>query len=657
MLGIDLKRAKISDKLKIWAGDYHTGYFVLRGKGVVVRKPGPEKGRDLFLLGKLSEMEHDVLEESNPGVPLKKAKFSLYRRLNGIRHNTSKKEERHNSREMMLVEDQFENPENIHLQERIQTIEECYEKFEGEKNNHYYELVVDGEVVFKLGNPEDLSEKKSEPKERIFEKITKEKENKTTETDKEREKAEKLKTSYSNSKENMENLNERDAEYIIDRLLAKKDTDGKIKKIRPDYVFYDNSDSPILVLEVKKPNVKLYECLEKAKKVCKIINAPLAVASDAFKYFSYHLTFNREYLINNRPLEDLPSPQELSSEKLMTNYEKKEPMKEAKDQNLKTIINNELKRHQQYYKIGKYASSLKIRDAVIIKEIIEEMNKIDFAQSDFDAKGVIFEYFLKRKGKNDLAQYFTPRTIVRFMVNYLSPKFGEKVYDPFCGSGGMLIEAFNFIRKQAKTLTNLAEQNNQNANVECDFCQKFFSSQLVKLISEQNKKICEKCLSNLLKRQTFYGKDKATVAYVAKLNMILSGDGHNNIHRVKDTLKEKVENKYEVVITNIPFNMATKFGGIYKIPSNDANAICVQHCLEALKKEKGSRAGIIVPDKFTFFNGYKDLRKKLFEEFTVTVGFTLDALKEPINENDLNDILLEKFLFTKITKEQLENNQ
>jgi type I restriction enzyme M protein len=75
------------------------------------------------------------------------------------------------------------------------------------------------------------------------------------------------------------------------------------------------------------------------------------------------------------------------------------------------------------------------------------MDKINFTESDFDAKGVIFEYFLKRRGKDDLAQYFTPRTVVRFMVNYLSPKLGEKVYDPFCGSGGMLIEAFNFVRR------------------------------------------------------------------------------------------------------------------------------------------------------------------------------------------------------------------
>lgn len=308
MKGINIEQAKISDKIHKWSEDYHTGYFVLHGdnplmknslwirmqrvasdegKGVVVRKDGPSNEKDRFLLGLLKDVEHDVLEESNPGVPLKKAKvsyidregnedfsedlldenepedyvifgnndkwepnlqgnetqhkyldciyramifdlecsrphfviksrtslgeekkktirrmweaynvvvffslddsqpiepyntdawnpdskfdkyermwnlsFSLYRRLNGIRHNTSKKEERHNTKEMMLVEDQFENPENIRLQERIETIKECYEKFQGEKNGHWYELLVDGKVVFSIGvKPEETNQK------------------------------------------------------------------------------------------------------------------------------------------------------------------------------------------------------------------------------------------------------------------------------------------------------------------------------------------------------------------------------------------------------------------------------------------------------------------------------------------------------------------
>jgi type I restriction enzyme M protein len=327
------------------------------------------------------------------------------------------------------------------------------------------------------------------------------------------------------------NLNERAAEWIIDKLIREKgwnndpqdskcnvfrqrtykywdQKDNKEKIKRPDYVFYDNFQSPLFVLEVKKPNEKLIECLEKAKEVCRIIKAPLAVASDAFVYHSHHLHFEREYLINNRPLNVLPTLQEALPAhnnyfyttyrgRVLNNQEEfEELLKKVDDklrecgltegeerfvefckllflrlisqpndpqsslvniatqsetQNLKAIINSELKKHQANYKIGKFSSSLQIKDPIIIREIIQEINTIDFVQSDFDAKGAIFEYFLGKKGNNDLAQYFTPRTVVRFMVNYLSPKLEEKVYDPFCGTGGMLIEAFTFLWKQTLT--------------------------------------------------------------------------------------------------------------------------------------------------------------------------------------------------------------
>jgi type I restriction enzyme M protein len=97
---------------------------------------------------------------------------------------------------------------------------------------------------------------------------------------------------------------------------------------------------------------------------------------------------------------------------------------------------------------------------------------------------------------------------------------------------------------------------------------------------------------------------------VAKLNMILIGDGHNNITR-NDSLKNKIENQYDVVITNIPFNLKTKFGNLYQYPTNDANSICVQHIVASLKKTVNARAGIIVPDKFVSATTYQKLRQNL----------------------------------------------
>ncbi|MEG7978381.1 MAG: SAM-dependent methyltransferase [Mollicutes bacterium UO1] len=284
---------------------------------------------------------------------------------------------------------------------------------------------------------------------------------------------------------------------------------------------------------------------------------------------------------------------------------------------------------------------------------------MDFAESDFDAKGVIFEYFLGQRGKDDLAQYFTPRNIVRFMVNFLEPKLGETVYDPFCGSGGMLIEAYEFIRKQI--LFDEKYQDNLN----------------------------------FLRKKTLYGNDKASIAYVAKLNMILIGDGHNNIERC-DSLKKKARRECDIVITNIPFNISTEFGNLYTYPTSEANSICVQHIIANLTPNPNARAGIIVPNIFVSGDGFQELRKNIEDNFTITVvalpegtfqpytpsnayilfikrkqlvkwseranspieyyrvqqiGFTLNKKKEPIPKDDLSDVISGKITAQKITQE------
>ena len=67
---------------------------------------------------------------------------------------------------------------------------------------------------------------------------------------------------------------------------------------------------------------------------------------------------------------------------------------------------------------------------------------------------ISFEYFLKQATatNNDLGEYFTPRHIVKAIVNLVNPKFKETIYDPFCGTGGFLTEAFNHIKDNTITV-------------------------------------------------------------------------------------------------------------------------------------------------------------------------------------------------------------
>ena len=186
---------------------------------------------------------------------------------------------------------------------------------------------------------------------------------------------------------------------------------------------------------------------------------------------------------------------------------------------------------------------------------------------------------------NDLGQYFTPRHIVEAMVHLVNPKFKETVCDPFCGTGGFLIESFNHIKG--------------NSIIE----------------TEEDKKI--------LTEQTLFGRDSTKVSTIAKKNMILHGDGHSNIEKL-DSLENVVDGKYNCIITNIPFSLKdVDYSHLYynSIAKKNGDAICVLHCLKALKE--GGRMAVVVPEGFLFKKELKEVRKFLLSKANLELVVSL----------------------------------
>ena len=111
---------------------------------------------------------------------------------------------------------------------------------------------------------------------------------------------------------------------------------------------------------------------------------------------------------------------------------------------IKTVWN----RMQEEYG-GILEGSLDLRRPRTLREIVEKLDVLNLTATETEVKGDAFEYFL-RNGINsypmDLGEYFTPRHIVRAMINLIRPRFGETIYDPFCGTGGFLIEAFKYLQ-------------------------------------------------------------------------------------------------------------------------------------------------------------------------------------------------------------------
>ena len=218
-----------------------------------------------------------------------------------------------------------------------------------------------------------------------------------------------------------------------------------------------------------------------------------------------------------------------------------------------------------------------IRNDSTLTYLIRRINDINFTRSSLDIKGGAYEHFLSRYHagqKSVLGQYFTPRHITRMMAKIMDFRPGQTIYDPFCGTGGMLITCYALLRNQIKKATDIRRLN----------------------------------------EKTLYGRDIApTAAQLAKMNMVLLGDGHTNIDR-KDSLRNRVDDKYNAVMTNIPFGLPPvekDIADIYESETMDPHEVCVRHCMFALKH--GGRAAIIVPDILAYEAKYQKIRNFIKE--------------------------------------------
>lgn len=91
----------------------------------------------------------------------------------------------------------------------------------------------------------------------------------------------------------------------------------------------------------------------------------------------------------------------------------------------------------------------------LILELLNHFNQIPMGLKDVrdDDMGRAYEYLIKKfadKANKKAGEFYTPRTVVRLMVNILDPKAGETVYDPACGTGGMLLETIHHVKEHGE---------------------------------------------------------------------------------------------------------------------------------------------------------------------------------------------------------------
>src|SRR3989440_4762792 len=91
----------------------------------------------------------------------------------------------------------------------------------------------------------------------------------------------------------------------------------------------------------------------------------------------------------------------------------------------------------------------------LLRDVINKVNEIHFTSSEeLHTLGALYESMLRemRDAAGDSGEFYTPRPVVRFMVQVMDPRLGEVVLDPACGTGGFLVEAYKHLEAQCRTV-------------------------------------------------------------------------------------------------------------------------------------------------------------------------------------------------------------
>jgi type I restriction enzyme M protein len=242
------------------------------------------------------------------------------------------------------------------------------------------------------------------------------------------------------------------------------------------------------------------------------------------------------------------------------------------------------------YKIGEIFGEIKnkIQSGYNLREIIDHIDGLRFrSQIEKHELSHLYEAKIKNMGNagRNGGEYYTPRPLIRAIVQVVKPRIGDRIYDGAVGSAGFLCESFEYLKKKSGLTTKDVKT---------------------------------------LQERTFYGKEKKSLAYViAIMNMILHGiEAPNIIHT--NTLTENLadiqeKDRVDVVMANPPFGGKERkeVQQNFPIRTGETAFLFLQHFIKMLKA--GGRGGVVIKNTFlsNTDNASVSLRKLLLESCTL----------------------------------------
>ncbi len=238
------------------------------------------------------------------------------------------------------------------------------------------------------------------------------------------------------------------------------------------------------------------------------------------------------------------------------------------------------------YKIGEIFSELKnrIQSGYNLREVIEFIDQLRFgSHAEKHEMSHLYEAKIKNMGNagRNGGEYYTPRPLIKTIVKVVEPTIGNRIYDGAVGSAGFLCESFEYLKNSKDLTTNDVETLQQN---------------------------------------TFYGKEKKSLAYIIGImNMIFHGIGSPNIIHT-NTLSENItdiqeKDRYDVILTNPPFGgkERAEVQQNFPIKTGETAFLFLQHFIKILKAQ--GRAGVVIKNTFlsNTDNASISLRRHLLE--------------------------------------------
>lgn len=232
-------------------------------------------------------------------------------------------------------------------------------------------------------------------------------------------------------------------------------------------------------------------------------------------------------------------------------------------------------------------ASNKINSPVHLAKVLQMVGNENWYMMEGDFKGAIYESILEKNGqdkKSGAGQYFTPRSLIKAMVEVTDPKITETVADPACGTGGFLLAAYEHMKPQSR---EIAKQN-------------------------------------FLKNNALFGADNtALVVTLASMNLYLHDIGTEKSPIIcQDSLLDTSEKMFDVILANPPFgtrpqgSVAVDSARPEFIKTSDNQVNFLQHIMSIVKT--GGRVAVVLPDNvLTDGNATAKVREKLLADFNL----------------------------------------